>query len=136
MPPHNPGAIVRRLITHDRRLLSGILVAAFTLVLFADCARAADATAVEKACCAAMGKACGPHSNAHSCCRTEAPRLDQSAAAQRITVASPVSVVVSIAIDLPRTSLTSRANAAALDHHGGSPPRSVPQYVLNSLFRV
>lgn len=127
---------MRRLITHDRRLLSGVLVAAFTLVLFADCASAAEATAVEMACCAAMGKACGSHSNTHSCCTTETPRLDQSPAVRQITVASPVSVASSLTIELPRMPSTARNNAAVLDHHGGSPPRSVPPYVLNSLFRV
>jgi hypothetical protein len=133
--PHNSRVTVRHLIIRRRGLVSGIVVAAFAVAMFADCVSAAQTTAEQKACCAAMVGGCGPQSNAHPCCTTEAPRVDQSAAAHRVTVASPVSIVAIATFDSSPVSTTARGAAPARDRHGARPPGVLP-HVLNSVFRV
>jgi len=126
---------MRHVIIRRRGLVSSIVVAAFAVAMFADCVSAAQATDEHEACCAAMAAGCGPQSKAHSCCTTQAPRVDQSAAAHRITVTSPVSCATTVATCLLPASTIAVGRDATRDHHGG-PPSSVPPYVLNSLLRV
>jgi hypothetical protein len=133
--PHNPKVAMRHVIIRRRGLVSSIVVAAFAVAMFADCVSAAQATDEHEACCAAMAAGCGPQSKAHSCCTTQAPRVDQSVSVHRITVAAPGVSVAAVVFDAPVPTTLTRVGNPARDRHGSHPP-GVPPYLLDSLFRV
>lgn len=125
---------VREISTWRVRLPAAALAVIMAILVSMNCF-AAEMTSAEKACCVAMSHDCGRLAQQHECCRSEAPRVDQSSAVSRISIAAPVATVIGqIATDLVPHSLL-RVHRDASSASPVRPP-GLPTYLLVSSLRL
>lgn len=119
------------LIRRSRPTASALIIA---LVAFcANCLPAAEATAEEMACCAAMGDDC-PMAQEHDCCAGETSKVKQGTVAKQLVFSPPSLVLVGILSALEPPQLQSEWNRDAI--RSALKPPGIPTYLLNSTFRI
>jgi hypothetical protein len=116
------------------RLVAAVLAAVMTVAVSATCFTPQMSQA-EKDCCAKMSNDCGRLGQAHECCRSEAPRVDQGSAVTRISLAPPaVTVIAALVRDLV-VSLPTNADRERFSALSVKPP-GLPTYLLVSSLRI
>lgn len=93
--PSDNRSDMRKALRRTTRPVAAAMSVLFALVLSVSCFARADMTAAEKACCAAMAHDCSAMAQEQSCCVSDAPTLDQLAAAKKLSLKAPASVSVS-----------------------------------------
>ena len=123
------------MLRRNVRSLGSALILTLAVMASVQCLVAAEMTAAQHACCAAMIHDCDATATHQSCCSTEAPRVDAVSAAKRVSIAVPAAAVTQVAIiDVaPRYLVLSRS--PRVDPLAASPP-GVHTYLLNSAFRI
>jgi hypothetical protein len=105
-----------------------------TVVVSVNCF-APSRSPAEKDCCAKMSNDCGRLAQAHECCRSEAPRVDQGSAVVRISLAPPAVTVIAVLV--PDLVVSSPANAHGERFSALSvKPPGLPTYLLASSLRI
>ena len=117
-----------------RRLVAAVLAAVMTVAVSVNCF-APSRSQAEKDCCAKMSNDCGRLAQAHECCRSEAPRVDQRSAVTRMSVAPPAVTVIAVlapdlAVSLPANTHRERFSAFSVK------PPGLPTYLLVSSLRI
>jgi len=115
------------------RLVAAVLAGVMTVAVSVNCFTPSRSQA-EKDCCAKMSNDCGRLGQAHECCRSEAPRVDQGSAVPRISLAPPV--VTAIAVFAPGFVISPPvADHPAFSACSVKPP-GLPTYLLGSSLRI
>ena len=120
-------------LRRNTHLVRWALLVAFSLGLSANCLATTEMSEAEMACCAKMAAGCGgAMGQAHSCCRTESPRVDQQLSAGPRLVAPPGPEL--IAFELHADAIYQRALP---NQPETSPPIAAPPpYLIFSVFRI
>lgn len=116
------------------RLVAAVLAAVMTVAVSVNC-YAPSRSQAEKDCCAKMSNDCGRLAQAHECCRSEAPRVDQGSAVTRMSLAPPAVTVIAVlapdlAVSLPANTHRERFSAFSVR------PPGLPTYLLVSSLRI
>jgi hypothetical protein len=123
------GFRIRRL-----RLVAAVLAGVMTVAVSVNCF-APRRSQAEKDCCAKMSNDCGRLAQAHECCRSEAPRVDQRSAVTRISLAPPDVTVIAVLVPALVVSLPTDAHRERFSAFSVRPP-GLPTYLLVSSLRI
>ena len=127
---------MRRFLRQHTKLVGSVMLSLFVLFLSVTCIAQEGMTEAEMACCAKMAAGCGGAvGQAHSCCRTESPRVDQQLAAGPRLMAPPAPESIAFgALDLHADAFYRHALP---NQSEASPPIAAPPpYLIFSVFRI
>jgi hypothetical protein len=125
---------MRRFDIRRLRLIAAVLAAVMTVAVSVNCF-APSRSQAEKDCCAKMSNDCGRLAQAHECCRSEAPRVDQGSAVTRISLAPPAVTVIAVLVPDLVVSSPANAHRERLSAFSVKPP-GLPTYLLVSSLRI
>jgi hypothetical protein len=127
---------MRKWMTRWSRSITWTLAVALAVAVSANCATGEEMTDAQKACCAAMGHACGSMAQSEDCCSHEGSRVSQALiTAKGISLAAPSLFALPVTVVPALPPAPRRADFAQIAHVPLEPSR-VPKYILIATFLI